>query len=88
MGRILENIGPAIIPIAQEIGGGLLGVVTVVSWGALYLLWRRVNELQDRILEIATTMGKENRELLVATNQTIANSTAAINALLTRQDGR
>lgn len=77
------------LEIAREVGGGLAGVVIVALGLVVVILWRRNNELQDRMLEMALTMGRENKELLLTTTSAVATNTGAINALITgRGDGR
>ncbi|TRW94935.1 hypothetical protein FNJ84_17740 [Paracoccus sp. M683] len=81
--------------IIQEIGGGLSAVVNVALAVALVALWRRNltltdrnDSLNDKMLEITQTMGRENRELIVATNTTLTAATGAINAAVNRLDRR
>ena len=71
----------------EVIGGGLSGVVIVVEGLAIYALWKRVNELSDKLLNTTLEMGKENRDLLVVTNTTMLTATGTIEAAIRRLDG-
>ena len=71
----------------EVIGGGLSGVVIVVEGLVVYALWKRVNELSDKLLNTTLEMGKENRDLLVVTNTTMLTATGTIEAAIRRLDG-
>lgn len=68
--------------IISEIGGGLAAVVIVALAIANIIQYRRNNALQDLLLNTVLTMGKENRDLLAATNATIAANTEAIKQVM------
>lgn len=59
----------------REVGGGLAGVVIVVSGWANWIQYRRNSDLQDKLLNMAEGMVKESRELLTDTNTTISANT-------------
>lgn len=70
--------------------GGLL-LYSVVLTLAVVALWRRNialtdrnDALNDKMLEITLSMGRENRELITATNTTLTAATGAINATISR----
>ena len=71
----------------EAIGGGLSGVVIVVEALVIYALWRRINELSDKLLDMTMEMGKENRDLLVVTNTTMSTAIGTIEAAIRRLDG-
>ena len=71
----------------EAIGGGLSAVVIVVQAWVIIALWKRVNELSDKLLNTTLEMGKENRDLLVVTNTTISTATGTIAAAIKRLDG-
>lgn len=64
--------------IIKELGGGSIAVMVVGLGMAVFMLWRRVTELQDKIIEIQMTLGKENRDLLNSTNSTLAAVSSAM----------
>lgn len=72
----------------REIGGGLPGLAIIALSAVVVVLYRRNNELQDKLLDIALTMGKENRELLSVTNATISASTQTITEAIRRMEVR
>lgn len=80
---------PAIIPgIIKEIGGGLAAIVILgLSYGVV-TLYRRNNQLQDKMLDMAMTMGRENRDLMNVTNATVSASTTAITEMIRRMEDR
>lgn len=67
-------------PWVEAVGGGLAGAVIVAQGGAIWLLWRRLNEVSDKLLDVTREMGRENRELLTATNTAMIASTTAMKA--------
>lgn len=79
---------PALIPtVVSEIGGGLAAVVIVGLSLAVVTLYRRNNQLQDKMLDMALTMSKENRDLLAVTNATVSASTQTITEAIRRMEG-
>lgn len=72
----------------KELGGGAIAVMLVISWAVIFALWKRLNEVQDKLHEVTITMGKENRDLLTATNTTISAATGAIAAAVQRIGGQ
>lgn len=72
--------------IIKEIGGGLAAVVIFGLALAVVTLYRRNNQLQDKMLEMAMTMGKENRDLLAVTNTTVSASTQTITEAIRRME--
>ena len=74
-------------PWLEAIGGGLSAVVIVVEAMVIIALWKRVNELSDKLLNTTLEMGKENRDLLVVTNTTMSTATGTIEAAIRRLDG-
>ena len=46
----------------------ILAVIVVVEFIVLAVLYRRNNQLQDKLLDMATTMGKENSDLVTQNN--------------------
>lgn len=80
---------PAMIPsIIKEIGGGLAAVVILALGYAVVTLYRRNNQLQDKMLDMAVTMGRENRDLMTVTNATVSASTTAITEMIRRMEDR
>lgn len=73
-------------PWLDAIGGGLAGVVIVAQGFAIYLLWRRVNELSDRFVNTVREMGSESRDLLTSTNTTMSALTTTMTAAVDRFD--
>lgn len=73
-------------PWLDAIGGGLAGVVIVAQGCAIWLLWRRVNELSDRIVDTVREMGSESRDLLTSTNTTMSALTTTMTAAVDRFD--
>lgn len=71
----------------EAIGGGLSAVVIVAEAKVIIALWKRVNELSDKLLNTTLEMGKENRDLLVVTNTTMSTATGTIEAAIRRLDG-
>lgn len=71
----------------EAIGGGLSAVVIVAEAMVIIALWKRVNELSDKLLNTTLEMGKENRDLLVVTNTTMSTATGTIEAAIRRLDG-
>ena len=71
----------------EAIGGGLSAVVIVAEAMVIIALWKRVNELSDKLLNTILEMGKENRDLLVVTNTTMSTATGTIEAAIRRLDG-
>ncbi|MFC3169203.1 hypothetical protein [Paracoccus fontiphilus] len=63
--------------IIQEIGGGLAAVCIVVQACAIVALYRRNNQLQDKLLDMTQAMGKENSDL-VTDNNTALGANAEI----------
>lgn len=54
--------------IIQEIGGGLAAVAIVAQAFAIVVLYRRNNQLQDKLLEMTQAMGRENSDLVTQNN--------------------
>ncbi len=80
---------PAMIPsLIEQIGGGLAAVVIVGLGVAVVTLYRRNNQLQDKMLDMALTMGRENRDLMTVTNATVSASTQAITEMIRRMEDR
>lgn len=80
---------PAMIPgIIKEIGGGLAAIVILGLSYAVVTLYRRNNQLQDKMLDMAMTMGRENRDLMNVTNATVSASTTAITEMIRRMEDR
>lgn len=52
----------------NAMGGGMSAAVIVALGIAVIVLYRRNNDLQDRMLSISREMGAENRDLLAETN--------------------
>ena len=78
---------PAMIPgLIKEIGGGLAAIVIIGLSNAVTTLYRRNNQLQDKMLDMALTMGRENRDLLAATNATVSASTQTITEAIRRME--
>ena len=78
---------PAMIPgIIKEIGGGLAAIVILALTYAVVTLYRRNNQLQDKMLDMAMTMGRENRDLMTVTNATVSASTTAITEMIRRME--
>ena len=71
----------------EAIGGGLSDVVIVAEAMVIIALWKRVNELSDKLLNTILEIGKENRDLLVVTNTTMSTATGTIEAAIRRLDG-
>lgn len=59
----------------RELGGGLAGVVVVVQGWANWVQYKRNDELQNRMLEMAQSMVKECRHLITDTNKTTTANT-------------
>ena len=74
--------------IIKEIGGGLAAVVILALAYAVVTLYRRNNQLQDKMLDMAMTMGRENRDLMNVTNATVSASTTAITEMIRRMEDR
>ena len=55
---------------------------------AVVTLYRRNNQLQDKMLDMAMTMGRENRDLMNVTNATVSASTTAITEMIRRMEDR
>ena len=82
-------IEPALVPsLLAEIGGGLSAVVNLALGCAVIALYRRNNALQDKMLDMALTMGRENRDLLTVTNATVSASTQTITEAVRRMEDR
>ena len=80
---------PAMIPgIIKEIGGGLAAIVILGLAYAVVTLYRRNNQLQDKMLDMALAMGRENRDLMTVTNATVSASTQAITEMIRRMEDR
>ena len=80
---------PAMIPgLIKEIGGGLAAIVILGLAYAVVTLYRRNNQLQDKMLDMAMTMGRENRDLMTVTNATVSASTTAITEMIRRMEDR
>ena len=80
---------PAMIPgLIKEIGGGLAAIVIIGLSYAVTTLYRRNNQLQDKMLDMAMTMGRENRDLMTVTNATVSASTTAITEMIRRMEDR
>lgn len=80
---------PVMIPsIIKEIGGGLAAIVILGLSYAVVTLYRRNNQLQDKMLDMAMTMGRENRDLMNVTNATVSASTTAITEMIRRMEDR
>lgn len=78
---------PTFLPgLIKEIGGGLAAVVIIGLGCAVVVLYRRNNQLQDKMLEMAMTMGRENRDLLSVTNATVSASTQTITEAIRRME--
>ena len=71
----------------EAIGGGLSAVVIVAEAMVIITLWKRVNELSDKLLNTTLEIGKENRDLLVVTNTTMSTAIGTIEAAIRRLDG-
>ena len=71
----------------EAIGGGLSAVVIVAEAMVIITLWKRVNELSDKLLNTTLEMCKENRDLLVVTNTTMSTAIGTIEAAIRRLDG-
>ena len=77
----------AMIPmLIERLGGGLAAIVIIGLAYAVATLYRRNNQLQDKMLEMAMTLGKENRDLLAVTNATVSASTQAITEMIRRME--
>ena len=76
-----------LLPLIKELGGGLAAVALVISWFVIGALWRRLNEVQDKLHETTLQMNKENRDLLTTTNTTVSAATSAISAAVQRMGG-
>lgn len=61
-------------------------MVIVAEGFAIWLLWRRANELSDRLVDTVREMGMESRDLLTSTNTTMSALTSATNAAVERLD--
>ncbi len=82
-------IEPTLVPsLLAEIGGGLSAVVNLALGCAVIALYRRNNALQDKMLDMALTMGRENRDLLTVTNATVSASTQTITEAVRRMEDR
>ena len=80
---------PAMIPsLIKEIGGGLAAIVIIGLAYAVTTLYRRNNQLQDKMLDMALAMGRENRDLMTVTNATVSASTQAITEMIRRMEDR
>ena len=80
---------PAMIPgLIKEIGGGLAAIVILALTYAVVTLYRRNNQLLDKMLDMAMTMGRENRDLMTVTNATVSASTTAITEMIRRMEDR
>lgn len=80
---------PAMIPgLIKEIGGGLAAIVILALTYAVVTLYRRNNQLQDKMLDMAMTMGRETRDLMTVTNATVSASTTAITEMIRRMEDR
>lgn len=65
------------VEIVREIGGGLAAVVIVAQGIAIGILYRRNNQQQDKMLDMALSLGKENSDL-VTQNITALGASAEI----------
>lgn len=72
----------------REIGGGLPAVAIAVLGMAVIILYRRNNELQDKMLSMVETMGKENRELLSETNAATSASSEIMRRAVMQLEAR
>ncbi|QIR84996.1 hypothetical protein [Paracoccus sp. AK26] len=76
----------------KEVGGGLSGVVIVVSGLFNWIQYKRNSELQDKMLAMAETSVRESRDLLTDTNKTTSANTEimrrAVQLLEDRRDER
>lgn len=76
----------------KEIGGGLAGVVIVVSGWFNWIQYQRNSALQDKMLAMAETSVRESRDLLTDTNKTTSANTEimgrALRLLEDRRDER
>lgn len=73
----------AIDRLASGEGLTILAVIVVVEFLAIVVLYRRNNQLQDKLLGMVTSMGKENSELVTQNNTALG-----ANAEIIRQSVR
>ena len=73
-------------PWLEAIGSGLAGVVIVAQGFAIFLLWRRANELSDKLVDTVREMGGESRDLMASSNDAMGSLTTAVNAAVDRLD--
>lgn len=66
----------------------ILATVIVALCGAVVVLYRQNNKLQDKMLSMVETMGRENRELLSETNTTTHASTEIMRRAVMQLEAR
>lgn len=74
--------------VVEQIGGGLQAVVIVGQAIANIVQYRRNNQLQDKLLDLTQTMGKENRDLLSQTNLAISANAETMREAVRELRGR
>lgn len=74
--------------VVEQICGGLQAVVIVGQAIADIVQYRRNNQLQDKLLDLTQTMGRENRDLLSQTNLSISANAETMREAVRELRGR